>query len=179
VQRKRIQSQPRRPKNTTRKSSSKKPPVALSEMVLNWVIVILAGVILVFLASTIWRVFVDKSNRPEAETPTEQTEAVQEVIRVEVLNGCGESGIAGLFTDYLRSQGFDVVNTGNYSGGFNVDSSFVLDRRSMRKTYGDRVAESLGIRLGRVKPVLSEEMDLEATLVLGKDCHSLNGYSGN
>ena len=103
---------------------------------------------------------------------TEQTENIQQIIRIEVLNGCGEKGIAAIFTDYLRAQSFDVVNTDNYRN-FEVDSSFVIDRLSLERIYGNRLAESLGITLNRVEPILSEEMALEATLVLGKDYQSL------
>ncbi len=150
-----------------------------SEMVLNWVIIILAVVILGFFASMIRRVFM---NRETVQTPSEQVtqpaESVQKIIRIEVLNGCGKRGIAAKFTDYLRSQGFDVVNTDNYRN-FDVDSSFVIDRRSMQKIYGDRLVKSLGISSHRVEAVLSEEMSLEATLVLGKDYQSLRGYAGS
>jgi len=117
-----------------------------------------------------------KSDSTEDKPPSEQQEQVQTVIRIEVLNGCGERGVAAKFTDYLRSQNFDVVNTGNYRS-FDVDSSFVIDRGSMQKVNGTRLAESLGISLNRVNPVLSEELNLEATLVLGKDYKSLTGYS--
>lgn len=146
-------------------------------MVLNWVIIILAVVILGFFASMIWRVFMNREPAQSSpEAVTESAESVQETIRIEVLNGCGERGIAAKFTDYLRSEGFDVVNTGNYRN-FDVDSSFVIDRRSMRNLYGTRLASSLGISSHRVEPILSEEMSLEATLVLGKDYQNLQGYT--
>lgn len=155
----------------------KKAPVPFSEMVLNWVIGILAVVVLVFFISMVYRIFVNKKSDSAGETPiTEQQEQIQTIIRIEVLNGCGERGVAAKFTDYLRSQNFDVVNTGNYRS-FDVDSSFVIDRGSMQKVNGKRLAESLGISLDRVEPILSEEMDLEATLVLGKDYKTLTGYS--
>ena len=176
MQRKRVQPRKKTVKRTTRKKVSKKPPVPFSEKVLNWVIIILAVVILVFLGSMLWRVFFSNKNVVEEEKPPqEQVETVQEIIRLKVLNGCGVKGVAGQFTDYLRSQGFDVVNTGNYRN-FEVDSSFVIDRRSMRLNYGTRVAESLGIDSSRVQRILSEELNLEVTLVLGKDYQSLNGF---
>lgn len=176
MQRKRVQPTKKPVKRPTRKKTTKKPPVPFSEMVINWVIIILAVVILVFFASMLWKMFYGNKEKtvhePSAQEPVE---AVQEIIHLEVLNGCGVKGVAGQFTDYLRSQGFDVVNTGNYRN-FDVDSSFVIDRRSMRLNYGKRIAESLGIKSNRVNRILSEELDLEATLVLGKDYRSLAGF---
>ena len=32
---------------------------------------------------------------------------------IEVLNGCGEAGIANLFTKFLRSKGYDVIEIKN------------------------------------------------------------------
>lgn len=177
MQRKRIQRKRQPPKRTKSKKPGKKPPVSFSEMFLNWIIIVLAGVILVFFISLIGKVFSNTDFLSHEESAgTEQTEKVQQIIRIEVLNGCGEQGIAAIFTDYLRAQSFDVVNTDNYRN-FEVDSSFVIDRLSLQRIYGNRLAESLGITLNRVEPILSEEMALEATLVLGKDYQSLTGFS--
>jgi len=144
-------------------------------MLLNWLLILLAVVILAFLASWAWRFFV-KQKAPAVATDrnVQVAEVLREVPRVEVLNGCGISGVAGKIGDYLRSHGFDVVNTDNYSS-FDVDSSFVLDRQSRKKTYGLRVARVLGIPANRVQAILSEDLDLEATVVVGKDCRKLKG----
>ena len=173
MQRKRIQAKKKPPKRTKSKTISKKPPVSLSEMVLNWIIIILAALVLLFFSSLIWKIFSNKNSLSQEQIlPPEQTE----IVRIEVLNGCGENGIAAQFTDHLRDQGFDVVNTDNYRN-YDVDSSFVIDRRSMRQVYGNSLAQSLGISLNRVEPILSDEMALEATLVLGKDYQSLKGFT--
>ena len=177
MQRKKVQLKRRPTSRPTSKKTVKKGPVPFSEMVLNSVIILLAVVVLVFFLSMVYRIF--SKSKPESTeeiTPIEQQETVQEIIRIEVLNGCGVRGVAATFTDYLRTQGFDVVNTDNYRN-FDVDSSFVIDRRSMRKVNGIKLAKSLGISMHRVEPVLSEDMAIEATLVLGKDYKFLTGYS--
>ena len=176
MQRRRVQQKRKPSKKTISKKIGKKPPVSFSEMLLNWIIIILAGVVLVFFISLILKLFSNYDFLSHEElSNSEQTEKVQKIIRIEVLNGCGDKGIAAKFTDYLRARSFDVVNTGNYRN-FEVDSSFVIDRRSLQRNYGNRLAESLGITHNRVEPILSEEMALEATLVLGKDYQSLRGW---
>ncbi len=178
MKRRRVQPKRRTGKKPSRKRVSK-PPVSFSEMILNWVIIILVVVILGFLASVAWRFFFAKKEAvPVVQAPVQQAEILRDPPRIEVLNGCGVSGVARKFTGYLRSKGFDVVKTENYRS-FNVDSSFVLDRRSLKKLYGDRVAKALGIPLSRVQPLLSDDLDLEATLVLGKDYKKLKGYDAS
>ncbi len=159
---------------------SSKPPVAFAEMVLNWIIIILAMVILLFLASLVFKFLAGKKSPPVAVVPAvvQPVETLRAVPRVEVLNGCGVKGIAAQFSDYLRGRGFDVVNTDNYRTS-NVEFSFIVDRVSPNSTYGKKLAVELGISLQRVQTLISEELDLEATLVLGKDYRSLTGYSGN
>lgn len=49
-------------------------------------------------------------------------------IRVAVLNGCGESQVAGRLTKKLRALGFDVIYEGN-AENFNFLQSMVVDRR--------------------------------------------------
>lgn len=170
VRRKSVRSRPAA--RSRRKSRS---PISFSEMLLNWLLVLLAAAILVFLASWAWRFFTGgKSQVAAVSGPRKVTEVLREVPRVEVLNGCGVSGIAAKVGDYLRRQGFDVVNTDNYRS-FDVDSSFVLDRQSTTKAYGRKVAKVLGIPANRVQTLLNEDLDLEATVVLGKDCRSLKG----
>lgn len=142
---------------------------------MNWIIAVLAAVVIVFLLSLVWRIVLhNRGTRTESEPFTQRSEPLREIVRVEVLNGCGVGGIAAKFTDYLRDQGFDVVNTDNYRN-FDVDSSFIIDRRSMRRIYGNKLAETLGISPHRVEPILNEALELEATLVVGKDYRSLKG----
>ncbi|MDZ7626293.1 MAG: LytR C-terminal domain-containing protein [Ignavibacteriaceae bacterium] len=48
-------------------------------------------------------------------------------IQVEVLNGCGVSGVAEKLTDYLRTNNIDVVNLGNYRS-FEIENSIIIGR---------------------------------------------------
>ena len=177
MQRKRIQPQRQSGQKSPRQRSSK-PPVSFAEMVLNWIIIILAGVILVFLVSLVYKFFTGRTSAPPpvVKQVSPPIETLREVPRVEVLNGCGVQGVAARFTDYLRSRGFDVVNTDNYRTS-NVDSSFIVDRSSPNSSYGKHLAAVLGISLQRVQTIVSEELDLEATVVLGRDYRALIGYS--
>lgn len=95
-------------------------------------------------------------------------------IQVEVLNGCGVSGIADNITDFLRKHNFDVVLTGNYIS-YDVEKSIVIDRTgNMINAY--RVADSLGINRKNVIQQMNSNYLLDVSLVIGKDFNTLKPY---
>lgn len=97
---------------------------------------------------------------------------VSNVIQLEVLNGCGISGIATRFTDRLREYGFDVVESGNFDH-FNVDQSFVISR-SGHLENALRVANAIGISEQNIIREESPDYYLDVTIVIGSDFESLN-----
>lgn len=177
MQRKRIQPARRKKTGGNSKKKVAKSPASLAEQLLNWLIGALIVLILAFVASLAWRFFAATDSpifTPGTAGSPEETPLRQ--VRIEVLNGCGVTGLASRFTDYLRAEGYDVVVTDNYRN-FNVDSSFVIDRISMDSENAIRIARSLGIESRRVESIVSDELVVEATLVLGRDYSSLKGYS--
>lgn len=88
-------------------------------------------------------------------------------LQIDVQNGCGTSGIADKFTEYLRSKGFDVVEMGNFSTQ-DIKTSMVIDRAGNMKN-AKRVAQSLGISDKYVIQQMNKNYFLDATVVIGKD----------
>jgi len=105
-----------------------------------------------------------------------------EIIQLNVLNGCGVSGVADRYTDYLRSHNFDVVELGNYIIGgrvnYNVDETFVIDRIG-NKANALKVAEILGIEKVNVIEQINENYFLDVSLVIGKDYYKLKPIIGS
>lgn len=85
-----------------------------------------------------------------------------ERVRVEVLNGGGESGLARQATVLLRDRGLDVVYYGN-AETFSSDPSVVLDRVG-RLDAARKVADALGIREVRSEPDSNLYVDLTVRL---------------
>ena len=96
-------------------------------------------------------------------------------VKVEVLNGCGVTGLAQRFTNYLRQEGFDVSYTGN------------ADRMDYAKTHIIKWMSSTE-KTSEVLNVLMLEQDCaefkhdpsqiaDFTLILGKDYRQLSVYS--
>ena len=92
---------------------------------------------------------------------------VQQLIQVEVLNGCGVTGIGDGLTDVLRSKGIDVVKTGNYRS-FDVDNTFIVDRTWKIET-AERVADSLNLDKRFIITEKNKSLFLDLTIVIGKD----------
>ncbi len=110
---------------------------------------------------------------------SERTEIVEEVngdvpseiIQVEILNGCGVTGIADRFTDFLRNSNIDVVNTGNYYT-FDIDETMVIDRIG-NVSNAKKIAQLLGIKPEKAFSQLNDDYFLDVTVIVGKDYHKL------
>ena len=99
---------------------------------------------------------------------------IPSIVQVEVLNGCGVSGVADKMTDFLRNHHFDVVQVGNYIS-FDVEKSIVIDRTgNMINAF--RVADSLGINRKNVIQQKNNNYLLDVSLIIGKDFNSLKPY---
>lgn len=97
-----------------------------------------------------------------------------DIIQVEVLNGCGEPGIAGRVTGFLRDNDFDVVSSGNYVD-FDQAHSLVIDRVGNREA-ALRVAAILGIDEAYVREEPGEGYYVDASVVIGRDYPSLRAF---
>lgn len=108
--------------------------------------------------------------RPPVD-PTKTEAATVEIIQIDVLNGCGVSGIAGTFTSYLRSRGYDVVEVGNYRT-FDVPESIIIDRVGNLEN-ARKVAYALGIKESNVIQQINHDYFLDATVIIGQDFEKL------
>jgi hypothetical protein len=92
-------------------------------------------------------------------------------IRVEVRNGSGIGGAAGRITEFLREQGFDVVDFGN-ADRFDHPRTFVLDRGGGPVGAREVAAALQGVPIqGEAPPDSSRYIDI--TVVVGADLDSV------
>ena len=125
--------------------------------------VILTGIAVFLLYSVLDKTGIINSNDNKNIKP----QNVQQLIQVEVLNGCGVAGIGDGLTDVLRSKGIDVVKTGNYRS-FDVDNTFIVDRTGKIET-AERVADSLNLNKRFIITEKNKSLFLDLTIVIGKD----------
>ena len=86
-------------------------------------------------------------------------------IKVEVLNGAGERGLARQFADRLRLLGFDVVATGN-AEHFDHGVTHVLDRSGR---LGAAIAVARELSTDSLAVAIDPELYLDASVVVGGD----------
>lgn len=96
-----------------------------------------------------------------------QSDSLKSNIQVEVLNGCGVTGIADKLSDYLRRNSFDVVNLGNYRS-FEVETSIIIDRTG-NIINAKQIAFVLGLSDKNIISQINKEYLLDVTFILGTD----------
>ena len=142
---------------------------SLSNLFLN-VIIILLGIVIFIMAYSLFSKLSDYSHNLASEKNKPSA-----MVQVEVLNGCGVSGIADKITDYLRKNNFDVVQTGNYTS-FNMDKSLVIDRTG-NEASAEKVAKALGIDKKNIVQQINNDYLLDCTIVIGRDYFQLKPYN--
>ena len=141
---------------------------------LNLGLVIAVLVMILLLSNLVGRI---ASPRPDPTRVYNPNDLLGDVIQVDVRNGCGESGVAGEMTDFLREYGFDVIEHGDYTS-FDVDSTLVIDRIG-NKDAAVQVALALGIPRDRVISDVDEDLFLDVSVVIGADYSTVEPFRSN
>ncbi|MBI1799420.1 MAG: LytR C-terminal domain-containing protein [Candidatus Eisenbacteria bacterium] len=118
----------------------------------------LALIVAALAVSLVWSRVAPRSDGPRAG-------AKRHVIRVQVLNGSGEGGVASRVASYLREGGYQVVEVRNAERS-DYFATLVVSRRSDLEA-----ARSVARYLGG-PPVIRQEWEsdlAEVTVVLGSD----------
>lgn len=95
-------------------------------------------------------------------------------IEVEVLNGCGNPGLANKFTDYLRNHGYDVIRFTN-AQRYDYPRTLVVNRGT-DFTRANLVAHTLGVESNAVENMPDPSLQLDVTIILGQDYSTLTSY---
>jgi hypothetical protein len=137
-------------------------------MFLNITIFLLAGLIIYMGYSF----FIKLTDRGDTGFENVNNAVPSEIIQAEIQNGCGVSGVADRFTDYLRKNDIDIVGSGNYIS-FDIDETMVIDRIG-NKANAEKIAEILGIKKKNVIQQLNDDYFLDVSVIIGKDYFKLN-----
>jgi len=110
-------------------------------------------------------------NRQAPSKTMPSATATRQKFNIQILNGCGTSGVAQIFEKFLRKKNYRVARTKN-ADRFDY-------RQSMIYLDGDfpdeaaRIARLLDISLDNIKPAPSQWKTHNVTIVIGKDNRSL------
>ncbi|RMF08796.1 MAG: LytR family transcriptional regulator [Candidatus Neomarinimicrobiota bacterium] len=179
----RMAARRRRKKSTrfwSRLSSGKRKKNRWQNTVLNGIIAVFSIFVLVFIYS-----FAQKAEPGKVEVPSlnpspprlaaEAYEA-NPILEydVEVLNGCGERGVAAKMSEFLRKHRIDVVRAEN-APSFDYTRTQVISRNENVDAL-ETVVRSLGFDMrdrSRVLVVPDAEADVDVTVIVGKDYRSI------
>jgi len=157
-------------KNNSKKKASVRPAdikSSTTNLFLNIAVFLLFAVIVFMLYS----IYIKLSNSSAGNHDETDNQKTSDIIQVEVLNGCGVSGVSNRFTDFLRTNNFDVVNIGNYIR-FDMDETILIDRIG-NKANAYKVAEALGVKKENVIQQLNNDYFLDVSIVIGRDYYTL------
>jgi LytR cell envelope-related transcriptional attenuator len=135
---------------------------------------VLTGLIVVFVFAVgyLSYAFISRgTNPPPVSAPPEKP---QKIIQLDVLNGTRTRGVAARCMNYLRTNGFDVVEMKNYKVS-NIPHTLVVDR------VGDRVAarqiaSALGVSEKNVIQQLNPDYFVDVSVIIGADYSSLKPF---
>ncbi|MDP2302432.1 MAG: LytR C-terminal domain-containing protein [Ignavibacteria bacterium] len=132
-----------------------------------WLMSLLLLGIILFLSSTLY-----SNLKPEESLVViEQQAKADSLIHLEVMNGCGVTGVADQFTEFLRSKSFDVIQTGNYFS-YDIEKTLIVDRIGNYK-HAKLVAEALGLADDVIISQVNRNYYLDVSVIVGKDFNNI------
>ena len=163
-------------KRIKRKTTSKK----LFSNLLNVVLIVLSILVIGFIGSSAKEFFSNSKISTETidlsslMTKTEYEKQTGHRIELEIWNGCGIPNLAMMYTDFLRSEGIDVVESKN-ADHFNYSNTIIHyhgDDIKMAKI----LANILHVDSKQIKQDLNENLFYDLTLIIGRDYNDLPTY---
>ena len=125
-----------------------------------------------------------KNWQTDTSIPTEEptslmhqikTHSQDKIIQIEVLNGCGDKGIADLYATFLRKNNFDVIDYKN-ADNFDYNSSKIIVHNN--NLYVENVADLFKIDSKNIDYFLDDDNIIhDITFIVGKDYKSLDSYN--
>ncbi len=126
----------------------------------------------------------EQSSAAITDETSAQGETYLPSIQVEILNGCGQQGIAKSLADRLMALRYDVVNTGNYLKNgkpfFEVKKTRIIDQVNSEKTKekAKELARQMGLSEDLVETITNPNPIADITVIIGQDFNQLKIFKG-
>ena len=137
----------------------------------RWVLLILLFLFILYQVVSIVMMSVEHREKNATTSDLTKNGTMPAAVQVDVLNGCGVSGVGQKTTAYLRSCGYDVVEMRNYKT-FDVAQTQVIDR-SGNIAIAQKIAADLGLQEKNVLQQINPDYFVTASIVIGKDFSTL------
>tara|TARA_Y100000590_G_C15736577_1_gene1018716 strand:+ start:3038 stop:3574 length:537 start_codon:yes stop_codon:yes gene_type:complete len=150
------------------------------KIISNAIILFLSLIVIFFTFSMINRLLFN--NGVDARIPNLNTLIAQSnyekqtghKIQVEIWNGCGIPKLASIYTEYLRSEGIDVLDSKN-ADNFNYTETKILHHRGEIERALE-LADIMAIDEKKIIKDYNEDLFFDLTLILGNDYNNLPSY---
>ena len=152
----------------------------LKRLISNLTLGILAVLVVGFLVSGIDRIFFNSgidAEYPDLSTLITKTKYEKKTghkIQVEIRNGCGISNLARMYTDFLRDEGLDVLDSKNADHFNYLETKILHHRGDIERALA--LADIMMIDRNRIIEDKNETLFFDLTLILGKDYKNLASY---
>lgn len=110
---------------------------------------------------------------------------VQRKVQVEVLNGCGEDGVAKVVAEKLKANDFDVINSGNYiqkgKVKFDQPTTKIIDQVGSgdNKSSAKEIARLMGVDYDNIESIKHKSPIADITIIIGRDYKKLDVFRQN
>ena len=146
---------------------------------INPVLVILSLIIILFVGSFILEINKDKNEgyKPNLSKLLKKNSYEKKTghrITLEIQNGCGQNNIGFMYKNFLREEGFDVMDTKNASS-FNYESSQIISHTDNME-IANYLSKLMGIKDSLITIRYDDSFIFDLTLIIGKDFDRLNSY---
>ena len=167
--------------NTKKKRRNKNKKKKIFDFV-NFPILFLTIISLFFISSFFYEILFNQSKNTKQINLQEILDASKNRyeketghrIQVEVLNGCGQIYMAVMYQNFLRDEGFDVMNAKN-ADSFDFDfSKIILHKDNMEMALF--LSEIMGINDSLIIKDLDQSLMIDLSIVIGKDFKELDSY---
>ena len=95
-------------------------------------------------------------------------------IQIEVLNGCGERFVAKMYQDFLRYEGFDVMDAKNSNSKYNKTTIYIHRGDTEMASH---LSSVIGVNDSLIFKDIDESLMFDLTLIIGDDYSDLISYN--
>ncbi len=96
-------------------------------------------------------------------------------IEVEVKNGCGVPRLANMYTDFLRNEGYDVLDSGNADHFSYIESTILHHKGDFERALS--LAKTMGINESLIINDDDDSKLHDVTLIIGRDYRNIYSHT--
>ena len=114
------------------------------------------------------------SNDAQINTGFNKSSSITKKPETEILNGCGQAGVANLFTHFLRSHNYDVIEIKN-ADHFNYEKTYIKINNESNLMRAKELVNLLAVDEANI--LIDKKLIWELSIIIGKDYKELSSFN--